>query len=209
MKIQALQVSPIGTNCFILIDEAEKRCAVIDPGGDANRVASAVANSGCTPCAIFLTHGHYDHTGAAQVLSAMWPDVPVYLNRRDTAQDFAGAAQLFPPVAGSRDYDEGDTFQVGSLTVTVKAPPGHSEGSVTLRCEDVLFCGDTLFAGSCGRTDFPGGSMKKILASLKRLAQLEGDLQVLPGHMELSTLEHERRTNYYMRQALEMDENRL
>ena len=80
--------------------------------------------------------------------------------------------------------------------------PGHSEGSVTLRCGDVLFCGDTLFAGSCGRTDFPGGDITKILASLKRLGELEGDLTVYPGHMEPSTLERERRTNPYLRRAL-------
>ena len=91
---------------------------------------------------------------------------------------------------------------VGGLTVSVLATPGHSEGSVTLRCGDALFCGDTLFAGSCGRTDFPGGSMEKMMASLRRLGQLEGDLQVLPGHMEPSTLDRERRTNPYLIQAM-------
>ena len=91
---------------------------------------------------------------------------------------------------------------VGGLTVSVLATPGHSEGSVTLRCGDVLFCGDTLFAGSCGRTDFPGGSMEKMMASLRRLGQLEGNLQVLPGHMEASTLDRERRTNPYLIQAM-------
>ena len=84
----------------------------------------------------------------------------------------------------------------------VLSTPGHSEGSVTLRCEDSLFCGDTLFAGSCGRTDFPGGSMQKILASLRRLGQLEGDLTVYPGHMEPTTLATERRVNPYLRQAM-------
>ena len=78
----------------------------------------------------------------------------------------------------------------------------NSEGGVTLRCGDVLFCGDTLFAGSCGRTDFPGGSVHKILASLKRLGSLAGDLKVYPGHMEPSTLERERAWNPYLRQAM-------
>ena len=101
--------------------------------------------------------------------------------------------QLFPLLSGDvRDYDEGDTVAVGGLTVTVLATPGHSEGSVTLRCQDALFCGDTLFAGSCGRTDFPGGSM-----------ELEGDLRVLPGHMEASTLDRERRWNPYLLQAMQ------
>ena len=203
MDIRMLQVGPIGTNCYLLCDETEKLCAVVDPGGDAARVAAAVADTGCAPCAILLTHGHYDHTGGVAELRAKWPDVPVYLNRRDQYEGDAYLQQLFPPVPGARDYDEGDTIQVGGLTVDVMATPGHSEGSVTLRCGDVLLCGDTLFAGSCGRTDFPGGSVKKIMASLKRLGSLEGDLQVYPGHMETSTLDQERSWNPYLHQAMQ------
>ena len=202
MNIKVLQVGPIGTNCYILCDEAEKLCAVIDPGGDASRVAAAVAKTGCAPCAILLTHGHYDHTGGVADLQAQWPEVPTYLSRRDQGAGDSYMLQLFPPVANAKDYDEGDTVRVGSLTLEVLATPGHSEGSVTLRCGDVLFCGDTLFAGSCGRTDFPGGSVKKIMASLKRLGSLEGDLTVYPGHMEPSTLERERAWNPYLRQAM-------
>ena len=202
MNIKVLQVGPIGTNCYILCDEAAKLCAVIDPGGDASRVAAAVAKTGCAPCAILLTHGHYDHTGGVADLQAQWPEVPTYLSRRDQGAGDSYMLQLFPPVANAKDYDEGDTVRVGSLTLEVLATPGHSEGSVTLRCGDVLFCGDTLFAGSCGRTDFPGGSMKKIMVSLKRLGQLEGNLTVYPGHMEGSTLDQERSWNPYLRQAM-------
>ena len=203
MDIQILQVGPIGTNCYLLCDETEKLCAVVDPGGDAARVAAAVVDTGCAPCAILLTHGHYDHTGGVAELRAKWPDVPVYLNHRDQYEGDAYLQQLFPPVPGAKDYDEGDTIQVGGLTVDVMATPGHSEGSVTLRCGDVLLCGDTLLAGSCGRTDFPGGSVKKIMASLKRLGSLEGDLQVYPGHMETSTLDQERSWNPYLHQAMQ------
>ena len=203
MDIQILQVGPIGTNCYLLCDETEKLCAVVDPGGDAARVAAAVVDTGCAPCAILLTHGHYDHTGGVAELRAKWPDVPVYLNHRDQYEGDAYLQQLFPPVPGAKDYDEGDTIQVGGLAVDVMATPGHSEGSVTLRCGDVLLCGDTLFAGSCGRTDFPGGSVKKIMASLKRLGSLEGDLQVYPGHMETSTLDQERSWNPYLHQAMQ------
>ena len=202
MDIKTLQVGPIGTNCYLLCDETEKLCAVIDPGGDAVRVAAAVEDSGCAPCAILLTHGHYDHTGAVAELSARWPGVPVYLNRRDVYEGDAYLQQLFPPVPCAKDYGEGDTVQVGGLTLQVLATPGPSEGSVTLRCGDALFCGDTLFAGSCGRTDFPGGSVKKMMESLKRLGELEGDLKVYPGHMEDSTLDRERSWNPYLRQAM-------
>ena len=126
----------------------------------------------------------------------------MYLNHRDVYED-AYTQQLFPPLGRDvRDYGEGDTLTVGGLTVSVLATPGHSEGSVTLRCGDALFCGDTLFAGSCGRTDFPGGSMEKMMTSLRRLGQLDGDLQVLPGHMEASTLDRERRGNPYLLHAM-------
>lgn len=205
MKIQTLQVGPIGTNCYILCDPEAAVCVVIDPGEEAARVAAAVKESGCTPCAILLTHGHYDHTGAVAALHEQWPDIPVYLSRLDQAGDNPYLRELFPPIAGAVDYGEGDTIAVGTLTVEVLSTPGHSEGSVTLRCGDALFCGDTLFAGSCGRTDFPGGSMKKILASLRRLGRLEGDLAVYPGHMEPSTLERERMWNPYLQQAMQME----
>ena len=202
MKIKSLRVGPIGTNCYLLCDEEALACAVIDPGGDAAAVEDAVAETGCAPRAIFLTHGHYDHTGAVAELRKSWPEIPVYLSRRDSYDSDPYLAQLFPPVPGAVDYDEGDTVTVGSLTVTVLATPGHSEGSVTLRCGHALFCGDTLFAGSCGRTDFPGGSWEKILRSLARLGRLEGDLAVYPGHMEPSTLDRERRSNPFLLQAL-------
>lgn len=205
MKIQTLQVGPIGTNCYILSDPDTGKCAVIDPGGDASRVAAAVKEGGGAPCAILLTHGHYDHTGAVAALREQWPDIPVYLSRLDQAGDNPYLRELFPPVAGAADYGEGDTVAVGTLTVEVLSTPGHSEGSVTLRCGDALFCGDTLFAGSCGRTDFPGGSMKKMLSSLRRLGRLTGDLAVYPGHMEPSTLERERMVNPYLQQAMQME----
>ena len=138
MNIKTLMVGPIGTNCYLLCDEDAKACAVIDPGGDGARIAAAVAETGCAPCAILLTHGHYDHTGAVGELQAKWPEAPVYLNHRDVYDD-AYTQQLFPALSGDvRDYDEGDTVAVGGLTVSVLATPGHSEGSVTLRCGSFL-----------------------------------------------------------------------
>lgn len=202
MKIQTLQVGPIGTNCYILSDPEAGKCAVIDPGEEASRVAAAVKGSGCAPCAILLTHGHYDHTGAVAALRQQWPDVPVYLSRLDQAGDNPYLRELFPPIAGAVDYGEGDTIAVGTLTVEVLSTPGHSEGGRTLRCGDVLFCGDTLFAGSCGRTDFVGGSMTTLMDSLARLGRLTGNYRVLPGHMEPSDLDTERRTNPYLIQAM-------
>lgn len=107
MEIKTLQVGPIGTNCYILCDETEKICAVIDPGGDAPRVAAAVQATGCAPCAILLTHGHYDHTGGAADLAARWPDIPVYLNRRDVYEGDAYLRQLFPRSPARRTMTRG------------------------------------------------------------------------------------------------------
>ena len=202
MEIKHLQVGPIGTNCYLLADEEAKQCAVIDPGDYGAGVAREVSASGYALTAIFLTHGHYDHTGGVEALLKEFPDAPVYLSRKDQYPGDAYLQQLFPPIPGCRDYGEGDTIMVGDLAVKVLHTPGHSEGCVVLQCEDVLFTGDTLFAGSMGRTDFPGGSTKKIMKSLKRLAELEGNFAVLPGHMETSNLETERQRNPYMIQAM-------
>ena len=203
MKTITLPVGPIMTNCYILCDEEAKVCAVVDPGADAERVAQAAAETGCTPVCILLTHGHYDHTGAVEELLKKFPGIPVYLNRRDVCDGSdRRMAQLFPPLPTAVDYDEGDTVSVGNLTVSVLATPGHSAGSVTLLCEDAMFAGDTLFAGSCGRTDLAGGSTDDMLKSLSRLGKLEGEYRVLPGHMDASVLSRERAFNPYLLQAL-------
>ena len=198
MNVKMLQVGSLGTNCYVL--ETEKQAAVIDPGGDAPAVERAL--EGAELRYILLTHGHYDHTGAAAALQKAHPEAALYIHRAD----FQGVdPNLFPlgtQVSEVKFYGEGDELPLGDTKVEVLYTPGHSEGSVTLRCGELLFCGDTLFAGSCGRTDFPGGSVPKMLASLRRLGELEGDLQVLPGHMEPSTLAAERRYNPYLRQAL-------
>ena len=202
MKIQALQVGSIGTNCYILCDEAAKVCSVIDPGAEPELILSAAEKLDCTVDKILLTHGHYDHTTAVPELEKALPQAAIYIHRGDA--NGAGNT-LFPlagQVAGLNFYDEGDHIQVGSIDVQVLHTPGHSKGSVTLKAGDVLFTGDTLFCGSCGRTDLRGGSYEEIMASLKRLGQLEGDYHVCPGHDRTSTLERERQYNPFLREAM-------
>lgn len=204
MKVLSLMVGPIMTNCYILCDEEAKVCAVIDPGDEPERIAAMIASSGCTPTMLLLTHGHFDHyTGVAGLLEK-WPQLPVYIHRAD-AVDGAGGELWFPRLGekNQRYYQEGDKLTVGGLTLDVMETPGHSEGSVSLLVEgqSVIFSGDTLFRGNCGRCDFPGGDYRKMLTSLGRLASLEGNLRVLPGHDRETTLDYERRVNPYMRQG--------
>ncbi|MET0016924.1 MBL fold metallo-hydrolase [Oscillibacter sp.] len=203
MKTITLQVGPIMTNCYILCDDETKVCAVVDPGADADRVAQTVAETGCAPACMLLTHGHYDHTDAVEELLEKFPGIPVYLNHRDVYDETdRRMRQLFPHLPATVSYDDGDAVRVGSLTVSVLATPGHSAGSVTLLCGDVMFAGDTLFAGSCGRTDLASGSVDDMLASLARLGRLEREYSVLPGHMGASILSREREYNPFMLQAL-------
>lgn len=202
MQVKVLQVGPIGTNCYILEDEAAKLAAVIDPGDEAEKILSVLKEDGVETRYILLTHGHYDHTTGAPDLHRALPEAQVYIHKADAQ---GAGSRLFPlagEIADLHFYDEGDTLPLGGLTIHVLHTPGHSKGGVTLQVGDVLFCGDTLFAGSCGRTDLNGGSYEEIMQSLKRLGQLPGDWHVCPGHDVTSTLERERKTNPFLREAL-------
>ena len=200
MQIKRMQVGPIGTNCYILEDE--KKIAVIDPGDEAERILEVLEETEGTVAYILLTHGHYDHTTAVPELHRALPEAKIYIHQADAN----GAGSRLFPLAGQVDdlllYDEGDALPLGSLTIEVLHTPGHSKGSVTLKAGDVLFTGDTLFAGSMGRTDLSGGDEEEIMASLKRLGELEGNFHVLPGHMGTSELDRERRSNPYLRMAM-------
>lgn len=204
MYFDVTEVAPLMTNCYLIGDESAKVCAVVDPGGSPEKVLAMISRSGLTPEMILLTHGHYDHVRAIPALLEAYPDLPVYIHEKDLCPAEDGKERYRMPHKGKnqRTYDEGDTLSLGSLTIRVLHTPGHSAGSVTLLVEDVMLCGDTLFAGSCGRWDLPGGDGDAIKASLRRLYRLEGDYKVCPGHGGASTLERERQSNGYMRQAV-------
>lgn len=202
MKIKSMQVGELATNCYILIDEAEKKAAVIDPGDEADRILAELKGLDAQVEYILLTHGHYDHIGAVARLHEALPRTKVYLHKADSRGTGFHVVPLADQVADLKYYDDGDTLKLGSLTIRVIHTPGHTPGGVTLQVGDALFTGDTLFAGSMGRSDFPGGNTRQLFASLKKLARLEGDFQVLPGHDRTTTLEQERRSNVFMLEAL-------
>ena len=205
MKVLSAMVGPIMTNCYILCDEAAKVCAVIDPGDEPERIEALMATTDCTPVMILLTHGHFDHcTGVAGLLEK-WPDLPVYIHEADVT-DGVGGELTFRRLdeKNQRYWHEGDTLTVGGLTLRVMETPGHSRGSVCLLVEGqgVIFSGDTLFRGNCGRCDFPGGDYRAMLRSLARLGRLEGQYQVYPGHEAATDMEYERKYNPYMKQGM-------
>ena len=202
MKVKLLRVGPIGTNCYILEDDQTNLAAVIDPGDEPELIQEALEKEGVEVRYLLLTHGHYDHTTAVPALHRVYPQADIYIHQADAN----GAGSTLFPLAGEVDdlklYDEGDVIRLGDHEIQVLHTPGHSPGSVTLKVEDVLFTGDTLFAGSCGRTDLRGGSYEQIMQSLKRLGELKGDFHVCPGHEATSTLERERRSNPFLMEAL-------
>ena len=200
MLIKTIPVGMIETNCYIVTDEDSKKCAIVDPGGDSNEILDYVESNELTPVAIFLTHGHYDHNLALETVMED-TGAPAYIH--DAEVNRSGQRDMYKLEDNGKLslYAEGDVINVGNLEFKVLETPGHSPGSVTLMCNDALFTGDTLFRRECGRTDLEGGSEDTLMQSLKRLAELDGDYEVYPGHMDASTLSYERSFNRYMKYA--------
>ncbi len=200
MLIKTFEVGNLGANCSIVTDETSLFCAVIDPGDESNVILNYIEQNKLTVKAILLTHGHFDHTGAVEALREE-TGAPIYINSRDLAVRPRDTMRFYTE-GETHDLKEGDEIRVGALTFKVLETPGHSPGSVSFLCGEALFTGDTLFMGSCGRTDLPGGDMRTLLASLRKLAMLPGDYEVYPGHMGTTTMRLERATNYYVRYAM-------
>ena len=203
MLIKTIPVGQLETNCYVVTNEDTLQCVVIDPGDESNTILDYIESNHLKCEAVMLTHGHFDHTGAVKAVSEE-TGATVYMNSRDDNRVTHSSQLNYVLPEGGINYDDGDIIDAAGLRFEIIATPGHTPGGVTIKCEDCLFTGDTLFKGSLGRTDLDGGDMEKELASLKKLCSLEGDYEVYPGHMDSTTLQRERSFNYYCRAAMNM-----
>ena len=201
MNIKTIPVGQLETNCYVVVNEETLACVVIDPGDESNAIMDYIESNRLRCEAIMLTHGHFDHVGAVNEILEQ-TGCALYINPRDEGYEVGKSGMKFKMPEGGKYYDDGDIIVEAGLEFKVLATPGHTPGSVCLICGGALFTGDTLFRGSCGRADLPGGSMREEMRSLKKICRLEGDFEVYPGHMDSSSLERERRFNHYCREAM-------
>ena len=192
MQIFTLPLGAYQTNTYIVANG--DRCAVIDPGFEPETVYGFLQAKGLTADAIFLTHGHFDHVGGVGKLTQLL-SCPVYIHEAELSMPQTITAG---PLHYTHTYGEGDRVTAAGISFRVLHTPGHTPGSVCLVAEDAMFSGDTLFYGSCGRTDLPGGDWATIRRSLNRLAQMDFAGTVYPGHGESTTLAQEKQYNPYM-----------
>lgn len=203
MQIEQFVLGMFETNCYIVTGHEKEKCVLIDPADDAETLINYMEKNGLIPEAVLLTHGHYDHFLAVPGLQKRWPNLPVYCHSLDCPKELEehDMGMVFPTVtafANVRGLEEGQELNLVGITFRVLHTPGHTPGSVTFLAENAMFTGDTLFCGSIGRTDFAGGSMRQMRASLKRLAAMPGDWLVYPGHEGITKLEIERKLNPYL-----------
>jgi hydroxyacylglutathione hydrolase len=213
MILESFPVGPLSCNCTILGDEVTHEAIVIDPGDNLPEILSRLKKHGLTLRQIVVTHAHIDHVGGAALLKRA-TGAPVLLNQRD--MDLLGAMEMQAgwigvptPMVAPPDASAEDGLAVGLETLPAKVihTPGHTPGSICLHfpAQDLLIAGDTLFAGSIGRTDLPGGDGRQILRSLRdRLLVLPDSTRVLPGHGPETTIGEERQSNPFLQPKFRM-----
>lgn len=198
ISIKTFAVGYLQTNCYVVTSDEHKEAAIIDPGGGYAQIKAYLSAQGKTATAVLLTHGHFDHMLDAKKLQQDGAKVYIHQDDAELLQSGGMAKQMgirIMPFSADKFVADGDEIKVCNTVFSVMHTPGHSKGSCCFLLEDNIFSGDTLFSESYGRTDFAGGSMAQLSASLKRLFDLDGDYKVFPGHMEKTTLSHERQYN--------------
>jgi glyoxylase-like metal-dependent hydrolase (beta-lactamase superfamily II) len=201
--VETLTVGRLQANCYILSDNATGEALIIDPGDEGERIVKIVEKHSLKPVGIINTHGHYDHIGANSYLKDLYR-VPLYIHELDKdllsdARKNGSLIYQMPLVSPQPDVllHDGSVITAGSLQCKVIHTPGHTKGGICISVENLLFTGDTLFCGTIGRTDLPGGSDQEITSSLKKLSVFPPETVVLPGHDQSSTIKDEKETNPY------------
>jgi hydroxyacylglutathione hydrolase len=204
MNMLCVPVGPLQANCYLVWDDSRRACAV-DPGGEPERLAEVLSGRDLRLEAILVTHGHFDHVEGVAGL-ALATGAKVFCSAAVVAvlagaQGCSASGMPVPALVGTEPIavSDGSLFQVGDLSVRVIETPGHTPGDVTYDVDGALFCGDLVFRGSVGRTDFPGGDFGQLLASVGRLLQTyPPETRVYPGHMEATSLGHELKHNPFL-----------
>lgn len=206
MKVHKIMLGPLAVNCYV-IETDKKNAVAIDVGGNYSRLKDLIDQKGLNLKKILLTHGHYDHFGGvADAAEDTGAEVLIHQNDaamltdRKLSLSEEISPEPFKPVEKYSILNDGDEITLDELNFKVMNTPGHTKGGVCYFCQDCVFTGDTLFRLSMGRTDFPGGDLVEMRKSLLKLAAINDDLNVYPGHNETSTLAFEKRNNPYMKE---------
>lgn len=206
MKFEILPLGPIAANCIVLWGDS-KECWIIDPGEESDALIEFLEDRQLKPVLIAYTHGHFDHIGATPGLLKKFPSLPVHVGPGDVpmiGNPLNAWGAEYPAIARPdtlvADLEDNAEISAGGISARIIATPGHTPGGVCFLFEQdkLLLSGDTLFAGSCGRTDFPGGNMRTLQQSLKRLASMNRDIKVVPGHGMSTSIGREVDTNPYI-----------
>lgn len=203
-QIKSISVGPLEVNTFLIWDSSTHEAILVDPGDEPDRIIDMIKEEELQLKYIVCTHAHFDHVGAIPELRQE-TGTPVLIHRDEreiyeAARDMAAfwGYDIDPLPEPDRFVEEGEKLKVGGLEFTVLHTPGHSPGGISLYGEGIVVTGDTLFAGSVGRTDFHGGDIEKLKASFRRLLELPEETVVLPGHGPSSTIGREKRENFFI-----------